>query len=56
MRATGMTHLTAVSGSNVAVVLALAFGLSRLIGVPRRLRPWLGLLVLAGFVGWGWPS
>ena len=50
MRATGMTHLTAVSGSNVAVVLALAFGLSRLVGVPRRLRPWLGLLVLAGFV------
>jgi len=50
MRATGMTHLTAVSGSNVAVVLALAFGLSRLVGIPRRLRPWLGLLVLAGFV------
>ncbi|MFN8046416.1 MAG: ComEC/Rec2 family competence protein [Dermatophilaceae bacterium] len=50
MRATGMTHLTAVSGSNVAVVIALTLGLCALVGVPRRARPWVALLVLAGFV------
>ena len=50
MRATGMTHLTAVSGSNVAVVIGLVFGGCTLVGVPRRLRPWLAMLALAGFV------
>ncbi|MFL6175981.1 MAG: ComEC/Rec2 family competence protein [Ornithinibacter sp.] len=50
MRATGMTHLTAVSGSNVAVVTGLALGLCVLTGVPRRLRPVLALAALAGFV------
>ncbi len=50
MRATGMTHLTAVSGSNVAVVTGLALGLCVLVGVPRRARPVLALAALAGFV------
>lgn len=50
MRATGMTHLTAVSGSNVAVVIGLALGTCALVGVPRRGRPWVAMLVLAGFV------
>ena len=50
MRATGMTHLTAVSGSNVAVVTGLVLGLCILVGVPRRLRPVLALVALAGFV------
>ena len=50
MRATGMTHLTAVSGSNVAVVTGLVLGLCVLVGVPRRLRPVLALVGLAGFV------
>jgi competence protein ComEC len=50
MRATGMTHLTAVSGSNVAVVTGLVLGLCVVVGVPRRLRPLLALLALAGFV------
>jgi competence protein ComEC len=50
MRATGMTHLTAVSGSNVAVVVGLVLGMCSLAGVPRRLRPLLALLTLAGFV------
>jgi len=50
MSATGMTHLSAVSGSNVAVVLAAAMGLCRLIGLRRRWRPPVALLVLAGFV------
>ncbi len=50
MRATGMTHLTAVSGSNVAVVIGLVLGLCMLLGVPRWARPVLALLALAGFV------
>ncbi len=50
MRATGMTHLTAVSGSNVAVVTGLVLGLCVLAGVPRRWRPVLALAGLAGFV------
>ncbi|MEP7369072.1 MAG: ComEC/Rec2 family competence protein [Dermatophilaceae bacterium] len=50
MLTTGMTHLSAVSGSNVAVVLAAALGLCRLVGVRRRWRPLVALLVLAGFV------
>jgi len=50
MLATGMTHLSAVSGSNVAVVLAAAMGLCRVTGVRRRWRPPVALLVLAAFV------
>ena len=50
MLKTGMTHLSAVSGSNVAVVLAAAMGLCRVAGVRRRWRPPVALLVLAGFV------
>ena len=50
MRATGMTHLTAVSGSNVAVVIGLVLGLCMLLGIPRWARPVLALLALAGFV------
>ena len=50
MLATGMTHLSAVSGSNVAVVLAAAMGLCRVIGVRRRWRPPVAALLLAAFV------
>jgi competence protein ComEC len=50
MRATGMTHLTAVSGSNVAVVVAMTVGCCAVLGIPRRARPWLALLAVAGFV------
>ena len=39
MLATGMTHLSAVSGSNVAIVLAVALGAAALLGVRRRWRP-----------------
>lgn len=50
MRATGMTHLSAVSGSNVALLCgALALLVARL-GVPRRWRTPLVLLGLCGFV------
>lgn len=50
MLATGMTHLSAVSGSNVAVVLAFALGVTRLLGLRRVLRPAFALIVLIGFV------
>ncbi len=50
MLTTGMTHLSAVSGSNVAIVLAAALGLCRLSGLRRRWRPLLALLVLGAFV------
>jgi competence protein ComEC len=50
MLSTGMTHLSAVSGSNVAVVLAAAIGLCRVTGVRRRWRPLVALVVLASFV------
>jgi competence protein ComEC len=50
MRATGMTHLTAVSGANCAVVTGMVLGLSAVLGMPRRLRPVVAGLALAGFV------
>ena len=50
MLATGMTHLSAVSGSNVAIVLAVALGAAAVLGLGRRLRPFFALLVLTGFV------
>lgn len=50
MRATGMSHLTAVSGTNCTLVVAAAMWLCGLCLVPRRVRPVVGGLVLAGFV------
>lgn len=50
MQATGMTHLTAVSGSNIAVVGGLVLGLCVLVGVPRRWRPFVVALAILGFV------
>jgi competence protein ComEC len=50
MLETGMSHLSAVSGSNVTLVLAAGLGLCQLVLVPRRLRPWIALAVLLGFV------
>ena len=55
-RTTGLTHLVAVSGTNVAVVLAAALLLGGWLRVPLRLRaPGAGLL-LAGFVILARPS
>ena len=50
MLATGMSHLSAVSGSNVAIVLGAAVLLCGWAGVPRRWRPLVALLCLVGFV------
>ena len=50
MLATGMSHLSAVSGSNVTLVLLAAVGVAGLVGVRRRWRPWVTGAALAGFV------
>ena len=50
MRATGLTHLTAVSGTNVSIVCLLALALGRWVGLGRRSRLVVAGLVLAGFV------
>jgi competence protein ComEC len=49
-RTVGLTHLVAVSGTNVAVVLGAVLLLCVRFGVPLRLRPPLALLALLGFV------
>ena len=45
-RASGLSHLTAVSGQNVAFVLAAAGPLLRV------LRPWVRWVVTLGLIGW----
>ncbi len=50
MKASSLSHLTAVSGSNCALVVGIAFGASALCGAGRRTRIACSLLVLAGFV------
>ncbi|QDC24744.1 DUF4131 domain-containing protein [Georgenia yuyongxinii] len=48
MRATALTHLTAVSGAHVAIVLGTV--LAALVWAPRRWRLTLAALALVGFV------
>ncbi|GAA2742447.1 ComEC/Rec2 family competence protein [Terrabacter aerolatus] len=50
MLATGLSHLSAVSGSNVTFVLAAVLWLCGLVGVRRRWRPPVAALGLLGFV------
>ncbi|MBI4941202.1 MAG: ComEC/Rec2 family competence protein [Actinobacteria bacterium] len=50
LRTAGLTHLTAVSGANVAVVIAAAVWAVAALGAGRRARVWLGLAAVAGFV------
>ena len=49
-RRSGLTHLLAVSGTNLTIVLAVVLVLARSIGVPRRLLVLVGLLSVIGFV------
>ncbi len=49
-RRSGLTHLLAVSGTNLTIVLATVLVLARSLGVPRRALVVLGLLSVAGFV------
>lgn len=50
MRATGLTHLSAVSGANVTIVCLLALALARAAGLGRRLRLVVAGIALVGFV------
>lgn len=50
MKATSLTHLTAVSGSNIAVIVAGVLLLGRWVGFGRVWRLVLALPVLAAFV------
>ncbi|WP_235508772.1 ComEC/Rec2 family competence protein [Terrabacter sp. Root85] len=50
MLETGLSHLSAVSGSNVTFVLAAVVWLCGLVGVRRRWRPAAAALGLLGFV------
>ncbi len=47
-RTTGLTHLTAVSGTNLTLVVGFLLVVARWVGVRGR---WLGLVGLAGIVG-----
>ncbi len=55
-RATGLTHLVAVSGTNVAAVLAAALALARGVRLPRRAGLVLAAVLLVGFVVLARPS
>ncbi len=50
MRASGLSHLTAVSGANCAIVVGAIFWLTALCGGGRAARVLLSLAGLAGFV------
>lgn len=50
MRTTSLSHLTAVSGANCAVVVAGVMAAGRLAGLRRRTRIAVALPALAGFV------
>ncbi|MFE1645168.1 ComEC/Rec2 family competence protein [Microbacterium sp. P01] len=50
MKASSLSHLTAVSGANCAIVVGLAFALAALAGARRWMRVCAGLTALIGFV------
>lgn len=50
MRASGLSHLTAVSGGNVAIVLVVVLALGRLLGLRMSSRVGLALAALGFFV------
>ncbi|HVE73891.1 MAG TPA: ComEC/Rec2 family competence protein [Mycobacteriales bacterium] len=49
-RTTGLSHLTAVSGTNVAIVVGAVLLLTAALGLPLRWRPVLAGVALLGFV------
>ena len=50
MKRSSLSHLTAVSGANCAIVTAAAFGLAALVGLGRRMRVVVAVSALAGFI------
>jgi competence protein ComEC len=49
-RTTGLTHIVAVSGANVAIMLGAALALARCAGTGLRAQAWIGALTIIGFV------
>jgi len=49
-KTTGLTHIVAVSGANVAIVLGAVLMLARWIGLRSRGQAWSGALAIVGFV------
>ncbi len=50
LRASGLTHLTAVSGANVAIVLVVVIAVARLVGFRGYAVPAVGLVAVGWFV------
>lgn len=50
MKTSSLSHLTAVSGANCALVVGLAFAFAALLRAPRAVRVVTGLVALVGFV------
>ncbi|MDQ1249960.1 MAG: ComEC/Rec2 family competence protein [Actinomycetota bacterium] len=50
MQSAGLSHLTAVSGANIAIVTGMVLWCARLTGVPRRFALIPALLALCGYV------
>ncbi|MGZ0710751.1 ComEC/Rec2 family competence protein (plasmid) [Coraliomargarita sp. W4R53] len=50
MKSSSLSHLTAVSGANCALVVGIAFALAAMGGASRRVRVLCGLVALALFV------
>jgi competence protein ComEC len=50
MKASGLAHLTAVSGANVAIVVGAVLLVARVIGVRAYWLVWLGLVAVCWFV------
>ncbi|WP_157002665.1 ComEC/Rec2 family competence protein [Agromyces laixinhei] len=50
MKASSLSHLTAVSGANCAIVTAAAFAFAAMLGLPRLVRAAIAFTALAGFV------
>ena len=55
-RATGLTHLVAVSGANLAIIIGTAVAVTRRLGAGRRLAGALAALAMVGFVVVARPS
>ena len=49
-RRTGLTHIVAVSGANVAIVLGAALAVARQLGARRRAQALIGVLTIVAFV------
>lgn len=50
MKSSGLTHLTAVSGSNVTLLIALILGFGRKLRLTNKTNLYIALIGLAGFV------